>query len=1407
MLAPVDYIDLGRKFALVREDGDLEDYAYKNYVFDPDQGILTNGYTWEQLLKRRLVVILGEPGSGKSYELQAQASLGSQQAPRFYMRLDELATLGSEIRLRNEDSASLTAWKGSISRAVFFLDSVDEAKIQQNADFHRAIDRFTDLIGARAMLRANVVISSRITEWLPTIDAHEVRMRIPNLEKEDKAEEPYPFVVSLLPLDESGIKTYVTARQASHAESFLEALERTHSWEFARRPADVNDLLAYWKEKKNLGTLTEILDFTCDRQLIKASDRDRWDLLSLERARSGAEYLAAATLFCRKFIFQIPGEIHFSLNAIDASRCLPSDWRKEEIQTLLTRPIFDGASYGHIRFHHRRLSEFLAFKWLKNLMEQGCPVDVLEDLLFDTRGLEPVLRPSLAPLAAWLAAGVNQWNIVVFRCILETAPEILLRYSDPAQLSSENKRALLKALVQKAEGRERLWWEHEKATLSRLADDSLSEDINTLLTTPSNGREIQELALEIVIAGKLTGCTNVVLTIAIKDLEKGDIFPTASRALTLTATESELRSLAAAADEIKLLPRRVCMPLCKLLFPGIWGAKELFRTFSRLRFSTQGVIGWDYTLSQYLPTVTYKENGLSLLRGLLGYPVDDNDNEEDYEPPWSLKTALAISEVLLDWPTVSEAEATAIAEVIVRISDHRPSVERDDSLPGRTERHPKVREQYFRIAADSLEKDHEQAASHLSCVQIYYDRIRPVAADLDWLLKWAAAATSPADFKRAIEWSLEVWHQTGRSSSKFAEIKRLANSSANTREILKRFCPNLLFRAKAFWHIRIQPKFRPYRRRMALKKVKKPFLKIREQYNLWRYRNKLRSGEYVNWLVHLIDDARHETHDKWTPTDWSPLEKKMGRRCVEAAKEGCFQVWKRYTPDLPHEKNPSGNTTHGCIAGLAGIMAAWQDGRLIFSDLPFSDAQRATKYALQEMNGFPPWFDDLTSAQPQAVQSILAECIAAEWQTSTGLELYHIAINYLAWSNSRATALMKPQIYELLTDKEPQNFFILYNAIKILFSAPLSSEDELTRLIQNKAHSIASTSPGFPTWMALWLEFDAINALDALDSHLPNSIDPTELMISVSASLSSRYDDHVPLSANPSWVHPIAMLRFIPLVYQYIRREEDTNRSSGGAYNVTTRDDAQDFRGALLDRLVATDHPDVCQTLQALLADPLLSHLQDYIKYLLNKSRQKFADISPWHTTDMREFATEYERQPRSDSDLFEIGIRRLSDIKRWVEFGEDSPREEVRHEDNETSFRRWLQRRLNESSRGRYSVPQEWEIDQSLRPDLRLVIPDAAPVSMELKIADNWTFQGLINGLEDQLVGSYLRDHRARYGIYVLALFNRDRKWDSLNGGPRINCEQMLAILRQKSKEILQNRLGVSGLEILLIHFSPPVR
>lgn len=70
----------------------------------------------------------------------------------------------------------------------------------------------------------------------------------------------------------------------------------------------------------------------------------------------------------------------------------------------------------------------------------------------------------------------------------------------------------------------------------------------------------------------------------------------------------------------------------------------------------------------------------------------------------------------------------------------------------------------------------------------------------------------------------------------------------------------------------------------------------------------------------------------------------------------------------------------------------------------------------------------------------------------------------------------------------------------------------------------------------------------------------------------------------------------------------------------------------------------------------------------------------------------------------------------------------------------------------GRYIFPQEEELADAKRPDLRFLgVGFDAPVPAELKLADKWIGPHLFERLEIQLCGDYLHDVRSSRGIFVI--------------------------------------------------------
>ncbi|EPM2907392.1 hypothetical protein ACTLKC_004296, partial [Pseudomonas aeruginosa] len=99
----------------------------------------SRGYTWDDLLHSKRVLIISEAGAGKTYECRKQSErLWASGEPAFFVELAALATEDLRSLLDADEEARLDGWLASQSEvATFFLDSIDELKLTMGS-FERA---------------------------------------------------------------------------------------------------------------------------------------------------------------------------------------------------------------------------------------------------------------------------------------------------------------------------------------------------------------------------------------------------------------------------------------------------------------------------------------------------------------------------------------------------------------------------------------------------------------------------------------------------------------------------------------------------------------------------------------------------------------------------------------------------------------------------------------------------------------------------------------------------------------------------------------------------------------------------------------------------------------------------------------------------------------------------------------------------------------------------------------------------------------------------------------------------------------------------------------------------------------------------------------------------------------------
>jgi hypothetical protein len=181
------------------------------------------------------------------------------------------------------------------------------------------------------------------------------------------------------------------------------------------------------------------------------------------------------------------------------------------------------------------------------------------------------------------------------------------------------------------------------------------------------------------------------------------------------------------------------------------------------------------------------------------------------------------------------------------------------------------------------------------------------------------------------------------------------------------------------------------------------------------------------------------------------------------------------------------------------------------------------------------------------------------------------------------------------------------------------------------------------------------------------------------------------------------------------------------------------------------------------------------------KKAEQDGDIAPWLPSQVREFHEKLERTPRTHQELAELAVLRLLDLKDDMEHGDSSIAGILQNVTHETIMRNYIGRELREKALGRYSIPQEEELADAKRPDLRFHgVGFDQPVPVELKLADKWGGAKLFERLENQLCGDYLRDNRSERGIFVLVYQGNKSGWDVPGSASRMDFAELTLALQE---------------------------
>lgn len=1421
-----EYIDLNRTFLDVDEDSDIEGASYKSYLASID-----GGTDWQALLQSRYVVVLGEPGSGKTWELEAKAEdLRKAGQHAFFMRIDILSGGVFDTALDANLLEAFRIWQLSEKEGIFFLDSVDEAKLKDSKAFQDALNVFAKGIGS-ALSRVKLIVSCRYYEWRSSTDKAMFMQRFsipceparkPRYSRlTTSVKSPLFRIVQLAPLDADRIKTLAAHRNCPDVEGFMAAIDYHNLRDFAGRPKDVDSLISYWCEHRCFGTRTEMIEYDINNKLKESLDRENVDPLTADAARQGAQMLAASVVFCHRFNFTIPEDIpeHSRLSdSLTPNEILHNDWTPRQIRALLNRAVFDVALYGRVRFHHRSIAEYLAACWLTDRLKNNCPPHEIESLLFQNSYGREVVIPSRAPLAAWLSIGEDIHHQRIRDKVLRCKPELLLQHGDPEKLPFTTRQTLLKGLVERYEGRDFIRIDTDKDLLRRLAHPDLAPDINHYILEPTTSKDIRELFLRIAWHGKLAGCVEIALQVASQNSDKWLQYY-AIKLVCDCGTDEQHTRLATIVSRYREIPQSVCGLICERLFPvyiDVAGFVAVLQQVETIHKRASNHLP-DELKELFLHTTSDELLAPLLPKLLILAQEKPRITLENRELPisdrylWLYEPLQAVVLRLLQRPELGESVSRDVVQAFIlfrhfkKVQTFYSSGDEDLDLQTASERHPLIRRAYVWQCIAEYKARNKESRAYLWRIFDHGDHcvLQPSAVDQQWLLK--DIGSLPADDARiAMELATDLWSAIDQPAAFRAELKQAACRSRQLAQIFAKGAPNKL--QLVFYRIR-------YRSRFALKRkikripenIQTTWTRLCEHWWLRRHLNELRTGKAVGTLNNMYWEARdHEptVEYEYGSSRWQALIPKFGEKVAQAVREGWKASWRTNTPHYPFERDSTNSRDGRIILGQIGISTEIVDG-LDLASLSPDDAGKLIRYALWETGDtFQQWLEPLANRYPVLVRDALDKCIEAEWHVATDEPYFYGTLNQLENASMALQQLALPKIISLMETDDPTHRDILSQALSFLFDTETAYLDNLARLAAKRIRNYGYTDSYFLVWLIAWLNLDAPKALDFLEALSISRPDETDVLLeSLGHVLSWRGNRRMPRLNTPSYQQAVNLRRIIPLCFKHIRPADDIERRSG-VYTPTARDDAQEFRGSLLGNLADSKAPDAFSLLQQLLDEPLLESRKDYILHLLDVKAENDAEIAAWKPSDIAIFMRDHEAPPRSTDSLFRIALKRLAIIMDDVEHDDFSQRGDLRPGDQEEKLQLWLARQLEERARDIYKVEREPEVDRKKKPDIRIITAGLGPITIEIKWAHDWSYNNLERALHEQLVGQYMKTIKSRHGILVLATYEAKRQWQQPDG-TLINFSQLVDVLQSEARDILKNRLDIDGLEVVGIDFA----
>lgn len=1384
----------------------------------------SKGITWQELLLSKRVLIISEAGAGKTYECRSQAKrLWDDGKPAFFIELAQLSSNDLLSLFDDEEEERFNLWLISqFEEATFFLDSYDELKLSRGS-FEQALKRLKKAINGQ-LHRTRIVITTRPIPF----DEQIVREILPVplvLSNESNASKEQAFVamamnkhqsrsakkeegivdwrtVALMPLSDEQIIEFSKSQGVTEPEALLEDLQKRNAQEFARRPQDLIELCADWREHKRIRTHFEQVASSVRVKLQARDDRPEPAELSIDKAIEGASRLALAMLVTRQLTIRhnAASDSNEQESALNPSTLL-SDWQPNERKALLERALFGFASYGRVRFHHRSVFEYLAAERLKTLVVSGrMPFRSLQRLLFiNTKG-KTIVRPSMRPIAGWLALSNNR----IFELLRDHEPAVLLNEGDPESLTQQQRTQALYAYVNRyGKGG---WRDLKVPTIQiqRFASPDLAEPINQLWKSGIENPEVRIILLTLISSGRIVGCahisrevacnTNAFYTerikaidglIAINDLSLQQI----SSDITLSGQiwSSEL----AKGIILRLFPKHLSIEqLCKALLwineekrtiGGLnWGLPRLISeakldkvSLEKLRDGLIELVSsglqWKNTWESFPSDRPYLSNTLAATC-VCGLEIEINKQ-------WLSTSILALQ--LKDQDYSSDDSKQKLQEILKNLNakDNAMLFWEDNSLL----------QKYF-PTTDPWKRLFHITRYH-RVVELRTER------DLDWIKKTLGDEryTVP-DRALMLEIALRL---TPKEYS--SELKTLVSDQP---KFISQIDKNLLPRKLSKWERKTATRAEQQKRKEA--KNRASWIQLRRE--ILTHPDKAFSREQGWNTAWNLWQVMRRSNEEDGVSGWNRrfIEDQFDKATADKLRIILMEIWRKEKPTLPSERPENERNTIflSWEFGLAAIYAEAEDPQWA-TKLTTKEAELAAKYASVELNRLPFWLESLVIGHRDAVDNTIGKELSWELEQNTDVRTYSMLLQEISHTTEPVIKLFIPRITNWLDANKdtPSNLTNLSKyaerlnqVVNVLLQ--YGNQDIHRYLLEVAQEQIRTSLPDELSfiWLPILMQLDPESGIDYLEQKL-YPIQPSKYSLAVTWFGELFGDKHNSINLSVPSFNPYLLLRLLRLAYYHVKRDEDNEHE--GTYSPDNRDDAERARNYILNTLLNSKGEGGWQAKIEMINDPLFAHFKDRILAVAEENWAQEIDSEILTENQVATLDKIGETPPSTNTAMFALLNDRLADLDDLL-LSDKSPSEAWAGITEERVMRREIARELWHKANNLYTVDQEAVTADEKETDIRLrsTASDHEAI-IELKLADGRTARDLRDTIYDQLVRKYMAAEHSRSGCLLITIA-KNREWehpDITDKKQLINLEELKMILCNEAKcveEMMGNTISL---------------